>query len=194
MKMRNMGGKEKFRGKYRTESVRLEGWDYSSDGGYFLTICTKDREEYFGKIENYNMEKTVLGEIAEKFWLEIPKQFKHATLDEWVLMPNHIHGIVIINKPNKSPRRNAINRVSTGGITGKSNPMLNPFSLSKIIRWFKGRTTFEIHKNINHNFAWQPRYYDRVIRNENELNRIRKYIFDNPEKWDLDKNNQNNFT
>ncbi|MBN2546619.1 MAG: transposase, partial [Spirochaetes bacterium] len=95
-------------------------------------------------------------------------------LDEFIIMPNHIHGIIEIT------RRDVINHVPTN----EKNPMLNPYSLSAIIRWFKGRTTFEIHRFINQiNFKWQSRFYDHIIRDDDDLNNIREYIIYNHLKW-----------
>ena len=129
-------------------------------------------------------------------------------LDEFIIMPNHIHGIIVIdnenqknnicrnvdssrfkNKSNIDNAKNAINRVSTGGVTKQYNPMLYE-NLATIIRWFKGRCSFEINKSQNQiNFKWQPRYYDHIIRNEESLNKIQQYIFDNPMNWDKDEEN-----
>ena len=196
-----LGMEEKFKGKYRIGSTRFKGWDYSSDGYYFVTICTRGREEFFGKIENEKMILNEMGKMTHRFWLEIPKHFKNVTLDEFIVMPNHVHGIVVIENDKNVPCRNAINRVSTtmgnkkriGGTTGKHNPMLSENSLGKIIRWYKGRCTFEIKKQNNFpGFAWQSRFYDHIIRNEKSFNRIREYIIYNPLKWDEDRNNLEN--
>ena len=190
---------ELFREKYRTKSLRLSNYDYSSNGKYFVTICTKNMEEYFGEVRNYMMGLNEIGCIAAKFWQVIPKYFPFVRLDEWVVMPNHMHGIVIINHHHcSSSSRNAINRVSTtttmmnnGGITGAHNPM-GKKTLGEIIRWFKRRTSFEIHKNTNQNFQWQPRFYDCIIRSaDKSLYEIRQYIHNNPEKWSLDRDNIN---
>lgn len=87
-----------FRNKYRVSSTRLQTHDYSSNGYYFLTICTKNRENYFGEIVNNKMQLSKIGKTAKKFWREIPKHFPFVKLDEFVVMPNHVHGIIIINK------------------------------------------------------------------------------------------------
>ncbi|MFH1175622.1 MAG: transposase [bacterium] len=176
---------QKFQNKYRIETTRLNGFNYSSDNTYFITICVKDKQRYFGKIIEEKMRLSEVGKIAQKLWSEIPNHFPFVELDEFSIMPNHIHGILTINKQqhcNDNNCRDAINRVSTrdGGITGKFNPMLNSASLPKIIRWFKGRATFEIRKCLDNNFQWQSRFYDRIIRNQNEMDKIRKYIFANP--------------
>lgn len=193
---------------YRPQSNRLKGYDYATEGTYFITICTYHRESYFGEIQNGIMGLNQLGCLAAQFWQDIPSHFNDVNLDTWVVMPNHVHGILILGHlPNindqqnhksqrrpQSQRRDAINRVSTaaghGGITGKYNP-IGKGTIGEIIRWYKGRTTFEIRKN--HTFGWQPRFHDHIIRDENELNRIRKYILQNPLKWELNKDNPKNF-
>ncbi|HWP93781.1 MAG TPA: transposase [Thermodesulfobacteriota bacterium] len=132
-----------YKGKYRTESTRLKEWDYSSFGHYFVTICTKNRECVFGEIAVGKMELSKIGEMVMQYWLEIPRQFHNVKLDEFVIMPNHVHGIVTIEKRNDKDAtncRDGINPVSTI----RQNPMLSERSLFKIIRWFKGRCTYEI--------------------------------------------------
>lgn len=95
--IRNMA--EKFKGLFRIPSIRLQNWDYGWNAPYFVTICTKYRACFFGKIINNKMQLSDVGIIAQKFWLEIPEHFPFVSLDEFVVMPNHVHGIVIINKP-----------------------------------------------------------------------------------------------
>lgn len=122
---------EKFKGKYRIKSARLENWDYSWGAMYFVTICTQNRKFYFGDIVNGEMILSEIGEIAQRCWLEISKHFTFVELNEFVVMPNHIHGIIIINNPDNIGRDaihrvSIIDRVSTddrvsleyGGITG----------------------------------------------------------------------------
>lgn len=199
-----------YKNKYRIESTRLKDWDYSSNGYYYVTICTKNRENFFGEIKEGEMILSKTGMIADKFWCEIPDHFPFVILDEYIIMPNHIHGIIQIDRDGdtQNRRKDTINRVFTntsindtmntmntkkGGITKKNNPMLNPFSLSKIIRWFKGRVSFEINKSLNNlNFAWQSRFYDHIIRDEEDLTRIRDYIKSNPLNWNNDEENKKN--
>ncbi|WP_422091031.1 transposase [Tenacibaculum ovolyticum] len=90
---------DKFKNKYRISSTRLQNWDYGSNGAYFITICTKNREHYFGKIKNKEMQLTEVGKLAETYWMEIPEHFPFVTLGNFVIMPNHMHGILIIDKP-----------------------------------------------------------------------------------------------
>ncbi len=174
-----------FKNKYRIESTRLKNWDYSNDGYYFITICTQNRNHFFGEIMDSKMQLNGIGKLAKKFWLQIPLQFDYAVLDSYVIMPNHVHGIVVID--NNDNCRGVINHASTGGVTKHHNPMLHN-NVSRIIRWYKGRTTFESRK-INTEFGWQSRFYDHIVRNEKSLNRIKEYIKNNPKMWHRDRNN-----
>ena len=90
----------KFKNKYRISSARLQSWDYSNNGAYFITICTQNRNHFFGKIQNQEMHLSEIGKLAEKYWLEIPEHFPFVELSNFVVMPNHFHGILIINKIN----------------------------------------------------------------------------------------------
>jgi len=145
----------KFQNTYRIESARLQNWDYGSNALYFITICTKNRNHYFGKIQHDNnngldRNKLILsdmGLLAEKYWAEIPDHFPFINLDSFVIMPNHVHGILRIDKVTKSSVPNLIN----GGITRNKNPMFHD-NISRIIRWYKGRCTFELRK-INLDFG-----------------------------------------
>lgn len=178
-----------YKGKNRIESIRLKEWDYSSVGYYFVTICTRNRECIFGSIAEDKIKLTGIGKIANRYWLEIPEHFQNVKLDEYIIMPNHLHGIVMIENQNKKDTyncRDGINAVSTD----KQNPMRAKHSLFKIIRWYKGRCTYEINKMQNRiRFTWQSGFYDHVIRNEESLLKIREYIHNNPLKWDIDENN-----
>jgi REP element-mobilizing transposase RayT len=186
----------KCKNKYRIPSARLQHWDYGSDGAYFITICTKDRVHYFGRIADKRMHLNEIGILAEKFWGEIPDHFPFAELDAFVVMPNHVHGIVIIRRDaihrvsngisgNGDDGGDAMNRVCTGGITGRKNPMIHE-NISRIIRWYKGRCTFEIRK-IRAGFEWQSRFHDHIIRDGGSFERIQNYIKNNPLNWKGDR-------
>jgi len=176
---------------YKTGSFRLKEYDYSNNGAYFITIVTKNMQLFFGKVDS-NSEKEIsvfltgIGEIAQKYWNEIPKQFPFIKLDEMIVMPNHIHGILWIDgEENDSQVHIATIDKGQGGITGDKNPMFHE-NISRVIRWYKGRCTFEINKLYGKSFfAWQSLFHDRIIRNDAELNRIREYIIENPKKWIL---------
>jgi putative transposase len=226
---------DKFQDIYRIPSARADWWDYRKAAAYFVTICTAGREHYLGEIKDGNMQLSEMGKIAQINWTEIPNHFPFVKLDAFVMMPNHVHGILVIDHSRNNldnvvgrdanyrvsddrmtkneltagegaqtsdahqsdaiDQSDAINRVSTGnkypgGITGENNPMLFD-NLSRVIRWYKGRTTFQC-RSIHANFAWQTRFYDHIIRDETEYWKIREYILNNPKRWDEDKYNQTN--
>ncbi|MFH0779793.1 MAG: transposase [Parcubacteria group bacterium] len=180
------------------KQYRLLCCDYSSPGDYFVTICTKNREMFFGNVVNGKMELSEAGKIAREMWLNIPKQFPNIKLGVFEIMPDHVHGIISIigvDPPGlDSIGRNLINQIPTSKEIWKSRIKYNPMemssvSLGKIIRWYKGRVKFEIGKSYPKlNFAWQSRYHDRVIRNDVEYDAIRQYIIDNPKNWEKDRN------
>lgn len=126
---------------------------------------------FFGDVENGVMRLNEIGNVANSIWAEIPKQFSFVELGEYVVMPNHVHGILIINK----------------SIPGYHNPMLHE-NISRVVRWYKGRCSFEIRK-IHSDFAWQSRFHDHIIRNTVAYKRIANYITNNPVYWEKDKLN-----
>jgi REP element-mobilizing transposase RayT len=199
---------EKFQNKYRIPSARLQGYDYGSNGFYFVTICTKNRNHYFGDIvvvetgncpsqkdenpskqtgncpserypantiETHNcasLRPTIIGQTAIDFWAEIPKHYPFVELDEFVVMPNHLHGILFFNKPDKTDWQ-----PNQFGVQSQN--------LGAVIRAFKSSVKRDANEN-DIEFEWQSRYHDRIIRNERALNAIRKYIIDNPLNWNND--------
>lgn len=189
---------------YRVSSVRLQSWDYGAEGAYFITICTKNKQHYFGKIIDGNIILSATGTIANKFWHDITNKFPYAVLESFVVMPNHIHGIIIIdrrrdgdlsrlstnNDLTKTRRDGDLSRLKTngdllrtktGGVTGIKNPMLNN-NISTIIRWYKAKVTFESRK-INPEFEWQSRFYEHIIRDNKGFDNISEYINTNHERW-----------
>ena len=170
---------KKFKNKYRIESARLKNWDYSSDGAYFITIMTKKRECFWGEINSGKMILNDLGKIIQHYWDEIPQHFPFIKLDEMIVMPNHIHGILMIETPKLD--------VSTINNTNNQKQW-KPGTIGVVINQFKRICTINSRK-INPDFGWQSRFHDHIIRNKNELNRIRKYIKDNPQMWERDRNN-----
>jgi len=172
----------KYRKKYNTSSSRLADWDYGANGSYFVTICTKDREKFFGEIEEITMEMqnsdtrsiacltaTEIGEIAFTNWETIPTFHPYVELDEITVMPDHVHGILFINKPEKATWE-----------LNKFGPQRN--NLGSIVRGYKSSVkTYAVINNIE--FVWQSKYYDRVIRNEKEYWNIKEYIRNNPDQW-----------
>lgn len=173
---------KKFKNKYRTESSRLKNWDYSSDGFYFITIVTKQRECFWGEIISAKMILNDLGDIVQHFWDEIPSHFSFIKLDEMIVMPNHIHGILLIDKKNYD------SMIETPKLGVSTIKQWKPGTIGVVINPFKRICTIN-SRRINPEFGWQPRFHDHIIRNKNELNRIRKYIKDNPQMWERDRNN-----
>ncbi len=172
-----------YKNKYRIESTRCKDWDYASNGYYFVTICTRNRECVFGDVEENQMYLSAIGEIAADEWYKTAQIRPNVELDEWIVMPNHIHGTIIIqNQPIETFHRN----VSTSSSRLKSD------SLGAIIGQFKSVCTKRIREAGFSSFGWQTRFYDHIIRDQTSLENIRKYIVDNPMKWQLDRHNDPN--
>ena len=202
--------------KHHRCSIRLEGYDYSRSGAYFVTICVKNKENSLGKIIDGEMILSEIGKIAEKCWNEIPIHYPCVQLDKYVIMPNHIHGILKIidndyvwvenvgvknvGAENLQPLRPQTQKNINMGIENfqplhqlqsKINQyqMIIPKSLGSIVRGFKiGVTKWCNHQKYKH-FAFQRNYHEHIVRNENELNRIREYIINNPLQWQFDREN-----
>jgi putative transposase len=181
---------EKYKNKYRIPSARLQSWDYGSEGAYFSTICTQNRTHYFGEVEDGEMVLNGLGQMAEQFWLQIPSLFLFIELGNFVVMPNHVHGILIVNKTGGGIQDNGAGIPETagqspGGFAGDKNPMLND-NISRVVRWYKGRCSFEIRKTCA-DFEWQTRFHDHIIRDAISFENIQDYIANNPKNWKNDK-------
>ena len=172
----------RFKDTYRIESTRLKEWDYSNPWWYYVTINTKNHIEYFGKIINGKMILNDLGKIVEQNWIEIPLHFPNTEIDYYVIMPNHVHGIIIINPDVETCHGKSLQEKERKF----SKPIKN--SLSVIINQLKGSVKRWANQNGFESFSWQSRFYDRIIRNEKELYKIRIYINKNPMKWEFDKN------
>lgn len=171
----------KFQNLYRNSTTRLPYWDYGNNAAYFVTICTRHMKPYFGCVVDGEVQLTVIGEAARACWLAIPDHFPFVTLDAFVIMPNHVHGIVTICKPgeaSKVPIRPVDQR--------KAEMPSNAFgpqskNLASIIRGFKVGVTL-CARNMELPFAWQHRYHDRIIRDAREYFSVQRYIENNPKK------------
>ena len=194
---------DRFQGKYRILFAQLQNWNYGSDANYFITICTQSRNHYFGKI-NADLNLSPIGQLAAQYWLEIPKHFPFIELGNFVVMPNHMHGILTINKMG-----NKINEINVNGDTVETlhcnvstprpgSSLINPDkrdqmskisphagSISTIIRSYKSVVTKYAHF-MNSEFEWQSRFYDHIIRDAESFDRIQEYIENNPKNWDSD--------
>lgn len=190
---------EKFKNKYTIKSARLQNYDYSQNGMYFVTICTRNKEHFFGEIIEGKMILNDLGKIIDQFWQEIPKHFPFVNLDVHQIMPNHLHGIIEICRDemgaggNVETQQCCVSTMPPDKIKSETFYQLKPGSLSAIIRSYKSIVAKTTHYQFpNVGFQWQPRFYDHIIRNEESLNKIREYIISNPETWERDKNNSEN--
>ncbi|MBL1351727.1 MAG: transposase [Zetaproteobacteria bacterium] len=152
------------------KSIRLKDYDYSQAGLYFMTICTQNRLHLFGEIVNDNMVFNDAGNMIEKLWREIPNHFKNTRLHEYIIMPNHIHGIIEISSTCKT--------------------------IGNIVGAFKSLTTNEYIKMVKQNILpsfdkriWQHNYWEHIIRDEHEHTHIAQYMMDNPQTWAMDQLN-----
>ena len=149
---------------HHRRSIRLQGYDYSQAGAYFVTICTFQRQHLFGEVNNGEMQLNVTGQIVSTIWQKIPQHFPNVELDQFILMPDHLHGIIVISEQSEQS-----------------------ISLATIIQNFKSVSTRKINK-ITQNSGisiWQRNYHERIVRSDQELHRLRKYVLANPENWQL---------
>lgn len=177
---------DKFQNKYRISSTRLQNWNYGSPGFYFITICTKNREHYFGEMVTGEMLLNDLGTLVRSEWIKTPgiRPDMNLELGEFVVMPNHFHGIMIIgenefNKPDDGGR-DVMHCVSTNKFGPQSK------NLGSIMRGFKSAVTTH-SKKLNIEFGWQSGFHDHIICNHDEFIRISNYILNNPANWKDDK-------
>ena len=172
--------------RHHRRSIRLKGWDYTSPGAYFVTICTHQRQNLFADEQ--------FCQVVENAWQAIPAHphARHAKLDQWVVMPNHLHGIIFITDAIHG------DEATEGKCRGKANLPVAPSlrnapagSLGVIVGNFKSVVTRRLNRlqNTPGGKIWQRGYYERIVRNERELNAIRKYIWDNPRRWADDREN-----
>jgi REP element-mobilizing transposase RayT len=182
---------------HHRHSIRLQGYDYSQIGAYFVTVCTKNRKCLFGDVVNGKMVLNDAGKMIEKWYFELTNKFHDIQCDQYIIMPNHIHFIIInvgadlrvcpddMGEHIGSPLR--VCPDDMGEHIGSP--------LHKIIQWFKTMTTNEYIRNVKNNGwepfdkkLWQRNYYEHIICNEQELNKIREYIINNPLNWTSDEN------
>ncbi|AEA44767.1 transposase [Fluviicola taffensis] len=144
---------------------RLNGFDYSKDNTYFITSCVQNKYPLLGKIIGEEMQLNELGKIIERQWYWLEEQYSYVKLHAFVVMPDHIHGLIEIDRNLKIEENQKIK------------------SISQLIGAFKTNSSKEIHLKWDESFAWQRSFHDRIVRDENEYQRIFKYIVENPIKW-----------
>jgi putative transposase len=167
--------------KHHRRSIRLKGYDYTQSGWYFITICTHQKSCLFSAIANRQLILNQFGYVASECWQAIPKHFSGVELDEFIIMPNHIHGILIMINNRQ-------------GLT-ISKPYQGEFgkpisgSISTIVGSFKSVVSKQVNilRNVKGASVWQRNYYEHIIRDDESLNRIRNYIINNPLAWKNDK-------
>jgi putative transposase len=190
---------ELFKNKYRIPSARLEGWDYSSNAMYFITICTKERKKFFGEIKDGKMILSATGKLCEDYLYKIPVFSPFVLIDEAIIMPNHLHAIIVIDHPVETFEKTSLVEKNPPFFQ-TDNPLPETFfqtslhssispkpgSLSTIVRSFKGAVKKD-SKSFDPSFEWQPRFHDHIIRNRKSYWNIKKYIQANADNWNEDR-------
>jgi putative transposase len=179
--------------KHHRRSIRLRGYDYSQAGAYYITLVTQDRQPFFGDIANGEIRLNDAGKMVERWFNELPNKFPSVETDEYVIMPNHFHAIVVLVGANSRIRPDAEPDepgTHAGGGTHAGVP------LPQIVQWFKTMTTNEYIRGVKNNGwapfrgkFWQRNYYEHIIRDDADLERIRAYISANPANWIADTEN-----
>ena len=173
--------------KHHRRSIRLKGYDYAQAGAYFVTICTQNRECLFGKVVDGGMWLNDAGQMVAIAWQQLPQRFPQVAIDAFVVMPNHLHGIIIITK---------LSDVGAGLVPAPLDEAKASTGLGNIVGAFKSITTHEYTIGVRQRnwlpFSgklWQRNYYENIIRDQRALNNIRQYIAENPLKWSSNAEN-----
>ena len=179
-------GKRYDQGRRRRRLVRLQGYDYAGLGSYFVTICTQNRGCLFGDIANGEMRLNGFGRTAKASWEEIPAHFPGVEVDTFAVMPNHVHGIIVIARPTPNPTPRATRASPLRGAAGPRRR-----SIGAIVGSYKSAVSKRINRSRGTagTPVWQRNYYEHIIRDDADLNRIRQYIWDNPARWHEDPEN-----
>ena len=189
----------------RRRSLRLQAYDYAKAGAYFITIVTQDRRRLFGEIAAGEVRLNEVGRLIRKFWESLPDRFTGVALDAFVVMPNHIHGVIVMDPPVGAPLVGARPRRGDADATGdrpRATTRVAPtggsggYALSDVIGAYKSLTTAEYARRVTADGwpafpgrLWQRNYYEHVVRGEEDMDRIRAYIRDNPLQWEFDVEN-----
>jgi len=172
-----------YKNRYRIETTRLRGWDYTQDGYYFITVCVKNRVCLLGDIIGGSMTLNEYGIIVNDCWFDLPNHYPNIKLDAFCIMPNHIHGIMVIDNGDMVGDTNVVDTGLKPVSTKKRHGL---FEFVRALKTFSSRRINELRKSAGEN-VWQPRFYDHIIRNDDSLQRIRDYIVKNPGSWPDDK-------
>lgn len=190
---------KRYKGKYRPDSLRLQGYDYSSEGLYFLTICTKNKRRFFGTVKEGIMKMNSAGRIVANEWEKTEKIRDRVQLGEWVVMPNHLHGIIYLKPKQCRDASHAsqdkcqqsdghspsLHSIEDSNFKNEFGPQRN--NISSIVRGFKSACSRKISELGKKTFSWQSGFYDHIIRNQKSLLKIERYIRENPYRWAEDR-------
>tara|TARA_B100000780_G_C20955763_1_gene381341 strand:- start:87 stop:635 length:549 start_codon:yes stop_codon:yes gene_type:complete len=180
--------------RFKDVNLRAQWWDYRNAAAYFITICTQNRQHYFGEIQDQKMQLSTIGAIADVLWFELPHRNPTIELGEYVIMPDHMHGILILKDSVGSLR--ATNQQETTNQQLEKNQKMAAISpkansVSAIIRSYKSAVTKHLNR-LDLEFKWQSRFYDHIIRDEAAFERISNYIKANPENWEKKEDERDN--
>jgi len=173
---------------HHRHSIRLKGYDYSQEGAYYVTIMTWHRDCIFGEVINDEVILSDFGKIADECWRAIPEHFPFVELGAYVIMPNHVHGIIVITNGGRGAAM--LRPYDDNPNSHKIN--VKPGSLSVIVRSYKSAVSYCIHNEYNATGIWQRNYYEHIIRDEKDLQNKTDYINANPSLWTEDENNPHN--
>ncbi|MBW4484708.1 MAG: transposase [Tildeniella torsiva UHER 1998/13D] len=186
--------------RHHRQSIRLRGFDYSSAGAYFITLCTQNRACLFGDIADGVIVLNSAGQMVNDWWLALNQKFPGIQTDESVVMPNHFHGIIVINPPPVGADPRVCPDPDIEDATDGELPHSRDWGehigspLLRVMQWFKTMTTNYYIRGVKENGwppfekrVWQRNYYDHIIRNEADLTRIQAYIRNNPALWQVDQ-------
>ena len=180
---------------HHRRSIRLKNYDYSQPGAYFVTVCTHNRDSLFGHIHENAMIMNEAGVMIDRWWRELPKKYPMVDTDDYMVMPNHFHGIVAIVGAALRGRPDGSDPNIAGDRPGGQPHRVAP-TLGDMIDWFKTMTTNDYIRGVKQcqwrpfpGKLWQRNYYEHVIRNEHDLNAIREYVVNNPASWEKDNEN-----
>ena len=180
--------------KHHRRSIRLTGYDYRQSGAYFVTIVTQNRICLFGDVLNGEIVLNDTGRIAQASWVGLSSRFPTVVLDSFVVMPNHIHGIIIVGAQFIAP--GSAQFIAPGPVLhnqagiAQEGAMNRAPTLGEIVRAYKTASTRLIRQTANADFAWQRNYHEHIVRSDESLNHIRQYILENPSRWAMDRENR----
>lgn len=169
---------------YSRKANRLKDYDYSQSGYYFVTICVNKFRDVWGEIYNGKSYLNDFGYIVEQHYQLLPKRFPNIELDQYIIMPNHMHSIIKINNPNHVGTTHELSPEQPQNHDNQQQKSCRN-NLSTVVGYFKMNSSRDIHNHGLKDFKWQRSFYDRIIRNERELYFIRRYIKNNPLKWEI---------